>query len=446
MSPISSLTTQPVVASAQQSSMDFTDGLVVVAIALQLLWAVDPFAIELWRRSLTRHLPTILAIAATLLCVVGRFLFRPDLGPQLGAVVRTYRWLLLFAAFVIGGSLYARFVLAVEHSFLIMGVSVLLGGPVNLWLITTSRAPSVLVRRVTLAVVGVAFLGVLMNTIHFGSMLYHGMEHVVLVAAALPLIAGRKLALRVVGILLGVLAAVAPNKITGYIVLLMIFAWVFIDELMTRTAGDPDRVRASLQRILGLLLGIVAALCVVLLYQGAKSHLPDGNTVYRMHTYQIAIDRFMASWLWGRAFAAPSVDHFDLFSVNTSTQSLPNHLDPLDVLANGGLLAAIPLILGLLSILLPAWKMLTRTWVSGGSKPSFSRAQLAMYFLITISGLTVMAFNPVLNSPGSSYVYWMSSALMCALVRSEEEGRQSMLSASSAISRGSDERNTDGIA
>ncbi|EXI69006.1 MAG: Lipid A core - O-antigen ligase [Candidatus Accumulibacter adjunctus] len=446
MTRMSFLVTQPVPAASRRMSIDFTDGLVVFAIALQVLWAVDPFAIELWRRSLTRHLPTVLAIAATLLCVAGRLLFRPDLRPALGQVIRTYLGLILFAAFVIGGSLYARFAFAIDHSFLLMGVSVALGGPVNLWLIRTSRAPSVLVRSITMAVVGVSLLGVLMNTLHFGNMLYHGMEHVVLVAAALPLIASRNLAVRVVGVLLCILAAVAPNKITGYIVLLMIFTWVFVDELMIRTAKDPDRIRAGLRRILGALLGIVAILGVVLLYEATKSHLPDGNTVYRMHTYQIAIDRFLASWLWGRGFAAPSVDHFDLFSVNTTTQSLPTHSDPLDILANGGLLAAIPFVLGLLSILYAAWRVLTRAWVSGEPKQSFLRAQLAMYFLITLSGLTVMAFNPVLNSAGSSYVYWLCSALMCALVCSAEQGEESLLAANSTTRRSGDERWTNGTA
>ncbi len=416
MTPMSSLATQPVVAASHKPAIDFTDGMVVVAIALQLLWAVDPFAAELWRRSFTRHLPTVLAIAATLLCVAGRVLFRPGLRPELGSVVRTYRLLLLFGAFVIGGSLYARFALAIDSSFLLMGMSVILGGPVNLWLIRTSRAPATLVRSVTVAVIGVSLLGVLMNTIHFGSMLYHALEHVVLVAVAMPLIAGRKPLVRLSGAFLCILAAVAPNKITGYIVLLMVFAWVFVDDLMIRTARDPDRIRGGLQRILGAFLGMLGILGVVFLYQATKSHLPDGNTVYRLHTYQMAIDRFLDSWLWGRAFAASAVDHFDLFVVNTSTQSLPTHSDPLDILANGGLLAAIPFVLGLLSILHAAWKMLTRNWVSGERDQGFARAQLAMYFLIMSSGLTVMAFNPVLNSASSSYVYWMCSAMMCALL------------------------------
>ena len=98
---MSLMATKPVGPNSREQSMDFTDGLVVLAITLQLFWAIDPFAIELWRRSLTRHLPTILAVAATLLCIAGRLLFRPDLRPTLGAVVRIYRGLILFAAFVI---------------------------------------------------------------------------------------------------------------------------------------------------------------------------------------------------------------------------------------------------------------------------------------------------------------------------------------------------------
>jgi len=226
----------------------------------------------------------------------------------------------------------------------------------------------------------------------------------------------------------------------------MVFAWVFVDELMIRTARDPDRVRAGLRRILGALLGMCGILGVVFLYQATKSHLPDGNTVYRLHTYQMAIDRFLDSWLWGRAFAASAVDHFDLFVVNSSTQSLPTHSDPLDILANGGLLAAIPFVLGLLSILLAAWKVLARNWVSGEQEPSFARAQLAMYFLIITSGLTVMAFNPVLNSASSSYVYWLCSALMCALVCPENESVGSSQATGPQLVGRSDARADVGIA
>lgn len=63
-----------------------------------------------------------------------------------------------------------------------------------------------------------------------------------------------------------------------------------------------------------------------------------------------------------------------------------------------------------------------------------------MYFLIMTSGLTVMAFNPVLNSASSSYVYWMCSALMCALVWSDKEIEQPALAAGSPIVGGSDEQ------
>jgi hypothetical protein len=39
-----------------------------------------------------------------------------------------------------------------------------------------------------------------------------------------------------------------------------------------------------------------------------------------------------------------------------------------------------------------------------------------MYFLMVVSGISVMALNPVLNQASLAYVFWTATAVMYALV------------------------------
>jgi len=398
-------------------SMEFTDWMALVAITMAIFWAVDPFTIQLWRPAATRHIPTAMALISISLCITGRMLFQQNAEPQLRAVLVVYRELIFFASFVIVGSLYAKFALGIDNTFLSMGVFLILGGPVNLWIIRTSRAPTTLIRNISIVFVVIAISAVVENALQFGKLIFHSLEHVVLVPVALALFASRNSSLRLISVGLVILGAVAQNKFTGYIVLLIVFGWVFVDELMNWTAKEADPVRAGLNRILGIFLALFAAVIVVAVYEATKTHLPDGNTVYRMHTYEKAFNRFLDSWIWGRGFTAPAVDFFDLFVVNTSTQFLPTHSDPLDILANGGLLAAIPFSVGLFSIIYSGWKALSSNWSMRQPKQDMARAQLVMYFLCLVSGITVMAFNPVLNTTTLAYIYWTCSAVMLALAR-----------------------------
>jgi hypothetical protein len=198
--------------------------------------------------------------------------------------------------------------------------------------------------------------------------------------------------------------------------MLLIFAWVYADWLMLRVARDADRVRAHLRLYLGVTAAVLGAIAALIAYEFTRSLLPGGNLEYRLHTYGQALDRFLDSWMWGRAFAAPAVEYFDLFVVNTSTQYLPTHNDPLDILANGGLLAAVPFALGLLAVIAIGWKALSADWSPGGHGLGPWRPHLAMYFLIALIGIVVMTFNPVLNEASIAHIYWTSTAAMCALV------------------------------
>lgn|GEM_PF-2382276 len=396
-------------------TIDFSDGCLVAAVAIAIFWAIDPFGLQLWRSFSTRHIPLLVAIASVCLGAAGRFLYRPDALQELASAFRTYLALSLLAGFIIAGSLYARIALDNDNTFITIGVFILLGGPVNLWIISTSHAPLTMIRCITVVFVGISFLGVICAGIQPGGLVYHSSEHIVLVAVAFPLLLGRRIAFRAIGALLVIIGTAAPNKLTGIIVMLAIFGWVYLDELMLWAAKDRDRLRAGLQVCLGIMAALLLALALLFVYQLTKSSLADGNAVFRMHNYELVFSRFLDSWIWGRAFTGPSVDYFDAFVVNTSTQYLPTHSDPLDILANGGLLAGVPFVLGLLSIVLVGWKALSAGRGLDNVRHGDLRPQLAMYFLVVVTGVLVMSFNPVLNQASLAYGYWTASAIVYAL-------------------------------
>ncbi|HKQ25463.1 MAG TPA: O-antigen ligase family protein [Burkholderiales bacterium] len=414
-------------------TIDFTDGCLVVAIAIAMFWAVDPFGLHLWRPSATRHIPILTAVGAVFLGAAGRLLNRPEALQELVCAFRTYLALSVLAVFVIVGSLYARFALGNGNTFITIGVFLLLGGPINLWIVGTSNAPLAMVRSITVVFFGISFLGVAAAAVQPIGLVYHSMEHIVLASMAFPLLFGKKIWFRAIGVVLVVLGTVAPNKLTGYIVMLMIFGWVYLDELMIWTAKDRDRVRAGLRTCLGIMAALLVTPALFVVYQSTKSHLADGNTVFRTHNYEMAFNRFLDSWIWGRGFAAPSVDYFDVFVVNVSTQYLPTHSDPLDILANGGLIAAVPFVLGLLSMILAGWKALDTSRKPGSPHQRDLRPQLAMYFLIVVTGLSVMAFNPVLNQASLAYTYWTASAAMYSLVAAMKTDMASVTPFSEAL-------------
>jgi len=216
-----------------------------------------------------------------------------------------------------------------------------------------------------------------------------------------------------------VAVAVATNKNTAYILAAFVCAYLLSTSFYRRWRLLPDPV----VRVTWLLAFVVAAgaaaAAVAAGYRYFYDHMPSGNPEYRLHTYGLAWAKFLASPVWGNGFTDAAVVFFDRYDVAATTQYLPTHSDPLDILGNGGLLG---MALWLMAIVPTLWRGFT------GPAPLKLRAEWVdnwvhnSFLLMSATALVVCMFNPVYNVPNLATANWM--VFGCLLASSRERARQ----------------------
>lgn len=394
----------------------FFDYFYLFALFIFFYWNFELRELPLARMQMTRHIPLAVTIPILALCIIGR-LMHPQRRPRVLPARMSDLWpFSLFGLFVFVGSIYARMFNGVEETFITMGLFLFLGLHASYWLITTALNPEQLIKRISAVYIVSATIALVFQLVgSHGTHVYHSQEHLVVTAMGYWLIAARSGRSMLFGTLLMVLSAVALNKLTGYIVCLIIGLFAYLEWLDARTLQISDRVKADIIKLLAWAACLVGSTLVYGVYLFVRSNLPDGNTVYRMHTYEKAWDKFLDSPLWGSAFTQPSVEKFELFQVASTTQRLPTHSDPLDILAHGGLTAALLLSFGLGPLIWKAFSSLRdrSKWCNHDTL----RAHCKLHFLIVISGISVFAFNPVLNTAANAQLYWTSVGVLAASLK-----------------------------
>ncbi|MBL8327780.1 MAG: O-antigen ligase family protein [Rubrivivax sp.] len=409
------LGTQPAVPPTR-ASLPFTDTIVVALLGLVFLVALDPFAMLLLTKGIGRWGPFFLAMPILAMAIYGRLykrqvLLQPavkELWSLLGPAV-------VFASWVLAGSLWGRWVRDNDHTFLPMGLFALVGGPVTAALVLTSAQPERMLRAIawTLYLLAAFTLG-MTAIVKQDVAVFHSVEFLVFPVLAWPLLVSRHPVMLLLGLLGPIAAALALDKLTGYLVMLIVFAMLAAGLLRQRLKG----LKSSLARVVVGYWAVLAALAslglVVLTYYLAKGDLPSGNARYRLYTYGKAIDRFQESPIWGQLFASPPVERFELFTVAAVTQVLPTHNDSLDILAHGGVIGAALFFFGLGVVLFAALKALLddQRFVS---RPLL-RAQLALHTMVVACAIPVFTLNPVLNTNNRAWSFWIHVALIVALV------------------------------
>lgn len=396
-------------------SIQMTDYFFLFSLFLLLFWALDPLQIGFETVPGIKRFPTFMMALNLCFIAIGRKLFiRKNKYVTFLDVVLELRYLVAFSSLVILGSLYAKFKNGIDETFLTMGIYVLVA-PLMYWYVVNSAAPFKLLRAILIVL---TFWAVVVGGLQLGFFrkyeLFHNKEHLIMpVLATLVYFAPWRIGPWLAPILVATVA-IATNKntafalavfVSGYLVSLAFFRWV-------RRFKDP---LARVTFLLGFITFIaVSAGAVVLAYKYFVTDLPTGNPEYRLHTYGIAWDKFQSSPGWGNFYTKAAVEFFDQFDVVAGTQNLPTHSDPLDILANGGLLG-----IGLwLTGTLPAMWMAFRLLTSGARKVDWQSEWVHQsYLLMSISAMFVCSFNPIYNVPNLAAANWMVFGCMVVSTR-----------------------------
>lgn len=386
--------------------LEMTDYFVLFSLFLVLGWSIDPMLLQLESMPGLKRFPQILLGINFAFIFLGKALFnfkKPRItGTQ---ALIDHRWLVLFALFAVGGSLYAKYKNHIDETFLTLGLFTLTA-PLMHWYTLNSRAPWKLLK----AILGVfSFWVVVTLLVQFYFFrkveIFHAREHIILpIAGALFYYHPNRVA-RVFGVLLVVVSAIAVSKITAFIVGTMTLIYLFGVSLFTRIHQQKDGLKKVFV-VVGFISTVVVGIAVVVVaYYTAGKAAPSGNIGYRAHTYDIAWRKFLASPIWGNGFTKEAVIDFDLFTVQANTQRLPTHSDPLDILAAGGLIAAALWVAGLMPKIYMAFKDVT---LERGLLPwdEFMVHQCMM--MMVVGGLVVTAFNPILNIPNTAIAFWLA--------------------------------------
>jgi len=394
----------------EPESLEMTDYFFLFGLFLLLWWAIDPFMVQLDAIPGVKRFPSLILGMNLAFIMVGRALFSNHRRTiSFASIVKDNRWLMLFSAFVVLGSLYAKFKNGIDETFLTMGLYVWVV-PIVHWYTVNSRAPWKLLRAILGMYVLVAFIALCIQFYFFRKFeIFHNREHLVIpvIGVVLYYLPGRWS--KLLAVLVVALATVAVSKITAFIVAVISLTYLLGLSLYRRLDRQKDTL-ARFVSISGFVLavGFVIACCVVAYYT-LDVRMPSGNTVYRLHTYEIAWDKFVNSPIWGQAFTKSAVVKFDLYVVHSATQNLPTHSDPLDILAGGGLLAFGLWVTGLFTKIKVALLDVGVT-----VRPTDWRDELVhqAFLMAALTATIVCAFNPIYNIPNLASANWLAFGCM----------------------------------
>jgi hypothetical protein len=403
------------VSTARRDGLVMTDYLFLAALALALLVAVDPLELGLERIMLLKHLPLLIATIAVALALVGSRVFHWKRLPP--PVLPPCAPLLALSAFITAGSLYARFGLHIQNSFLDAGVY-MLAAPLAAALLVRSGDPLRVVR-------GYAGLLLLMSVavcaglaVNFGvRQIFHELEYLFPPLAVLFVFAARRVWLRWIGLLFFLLVAFLFHKNTGYLSGLLAVGYLLIFYAWPRWRRYEVLHRMALGHWT-LIAMLAAGALLAYLFTHRIHYLPSGNPQFRMLTYERAWNRFLESPLWGTWFAAAGSEKFTGFDTGVSHNILPTHSDVLDLLANGGVLAILLWLWALARIA----RVALRTILPARALQHPLAPYAHLFACMSLAGVLTYAFNPILLQPCKAFLLWTNLGLLVGMALLAQSG------------------------
>jgi O-antigen ligase len=410
MSAIASLSHGfPARADAAGRRLQFSDHVFLGGLWLAfLIILVDPF-VQISELTEVRHLPFLLSVCGVFLVSVGAALSAGRSRAVDWPLLHTGWPLLVLALWIIAGGAYARWHDGLQDSFTLVGIYMLFG-LLAARVVAVSPARQALVRVYLIAAAVASAVMVVRMLFEFDvpDRSYHDMEAVVIPLAvyfALRPGGSRRARICLTGFFL--LATFSFWKNTAFLILPLVVAYLWVVEWR-----HLFRERPALRQwvfVALFLAGLVVAAVTILGLIGGE-RLPTGNTEFRLHTYQVAWERFLDSPAWGSSFTASAAEKFPLYEIALSGGRLPTHNDVLDLAANGGCIA---LVLWLL-FYARAGRLAWRHAFAGPPRDDLSAAAHA-FACMSLCSVVVYFFNPVMLYPVKAMVLWTHAGFLLGI-------------------------------
>lgn len=411
------------VPDATQSPVAFT-GFLYAAFVFWLIWLlVDPFFVHFGVIRIPRdfgvlkYFPLMLfGLGALFFTLAGVGIFHPARFRRLLAEIAGAWPVWVFAAIMMGGSIYLRRVQGVDETFLPSAIA-MISFFVSFVHVRFHPAQTRMIRVFFVALLlAAAYMSAWIVYKRFaGGHAFHVEIYLIVPLAIYFFLAleQRRLAWFLALSLLAV--GVFSHKNTGYLVTLYTMAHIGVLLYMRGKRNPRDALSRIFLHYLLLILILAAAAAVAYILYNRATYLPSGNAEYRTSTYMMAWQKFLSSPVWGTLYAETPVIKFTLYYIGLADNKLPTHSDTLDMLAHGGVLG---FTLFLVAITLPiraAFKALRNLPDGTGSG-----APAAIHGLLglAVAGIIAMTFNPLLLNHIMGSLFWLIQGLLFGLARS----------------------------
>lgn len=394
-------------------------------LCLALFYVADPFEIRLDKIGLTKHLPLMFALGGVILINIGALLFPAD--PTRSYTRRAeQRWRVLAAAWpfallglwIVVASIYTRRNAGINNTFITVGLYMLFGLlAARVTMLSEARGALVRTFLYVATLAGVFMVGKMVAMFFIESKVsYHELEALIIPLAVYFALRPMKSRFwRYSLTLLFLTAGVVFQKNTGYIVLALTLAYLWMAEWRFR-------FRESFSFRFWTLFWVVVLVVVAVAVYGAFAYqrgdlLPSGNPQYRLRTYELAWNRFLESPLWGTGFTGAATERFTGYQIKSAKGILATHSDILDLAAQGGLLALLLWLWGYVRVMRKALHNVLR------ERPRDDLAAAAHALAcMSLTSIVVYAFNPILLQPVKALLLWAQLGMLLGIALHRAEG------------------------
>lgn len=393
--------------------LSMSDYFLLAGFWLALFYVADPFMIRLDKIGITKHIPLALCLGGILLANIGHWLFpsreQREVGkPRYWEVLGAAMPLVLLGSWIVIGSWYTRKYGGTNNTFISVGLYMLVTVLVAR-MTMLSPARNILIRAYLLGatIVG-AFMTIRMLPLGWPKINYHELEAMIVPLAVYFALRPGNRHWKAFWTLFFLAAGLVFQKNTGFLVLALTLGYIWIVEWRFRF---KESMGFKFWTMLWIIVLIVAGLAAYsfLAYQRGE-WMPSGNPQYRLLTYESAWNNFLESPIWGSSFTEPATQRFKGFQILAARGILATHSDVLDLAAQGGMIA---LILWLWSYLRIGRVSLQHT-LRGRVKDDV-HAAAHTFACMSLGGIIVYAFNPILLQPAKALLHWSQIGLLLGI-------------------------------